>query len=231
MIKCEMHLHVLGTSPCAKVAPDDIAKLYSKAGYGAITVTNHYMKWLFLNYYKAETEEGKLKFYIDSYKSLKKSCQPYGIKVFLGMELNPEFINTPEHCPAAEILCYGVTEKFLYQYPGLYDYSLENLYELFNKNGIVMFQSHPFREYCLRFDPKYLHGVEIYNGHPTHNSHNDAAEKYAKENNLLGISGSDFHEFDGTISGGIYIPESINDSPSLAKYIKNNTLQYLRKEV
>lgn len=231
MIKCEMHLHVLGTSPCAKVAPDDIARLYSEAGYGAIVVTNHYMKYLFSDYYKFDTEEEKIKFYIVSYKSLKKSCKPYCIKVFLGMELNPEFINTLEHNPAAEILCYGVTEKFLYKYQRLYDYSLKDLFELFEKNGIVIFQSHPFRDNCIRFDPKYLHGVEIYNGHPMHNSHNDTAKQYAKDNNLLSVSGSDFHEIGNTISGGIYIPESINDSPSLARYIKNNPLQLIRKEI
>ena len=40
-----------GLKPCARVEAEEIARLYSEAGYGAIAVTNHYMKYLFDSYY------------------------------------------------------------------------------------------------------------------------------------------------------------------------------------
>lgn len=228
MIKCEMHMHILGISPCARVAPQEIAKIYHEAGYGAVTVTNHYMKYLFKSY-DIESEEGKIKFYIDSYKSLKDCCAPYGIKIFLGMELNPDCLNTPENNPGVELLCYGVTEEFLYKNPRLYDLTQKEFFKLAENNGILVYQAHPFRGYCLRADPRYMHGVEIYNGHPFHDSHNNLAEEFAKEHNLKGISGSDFHETGNTVRGGIYIPEDINDSKGLAGYLKGNTPLLIRE--
>lgn len=125
-----MHLHTLGGSGCAIEKPRDIARIYSSMGYGAITVTNHYMKNIFENYYpaKAKTAGDKIKHYINFYRQVKRCCKPYGIKVFLGLELNPECMNTPEVAPAAEFLCYGVTEKFLYDYPLLYEYNQKDLF-------------------------------------------------------------------------------------------------------
>jgi hypothetical protein len=144
------------------------------------------------------------------------------------MELNPECTNTPTVAPASEFLCYGITEKFLRSHPRLYDYTQKELFELFNSEGIAMFQSHPFRGYCVLGDFRYLHGLEVYNGHPYHNSNNEKAEQTAKENNLIGISGSDFHETDNTIRGGIYIPKYIDSGKELSAYIKNNKLRLIR---
>lgn len=225
LIKCEMHLHTLGGSPCAKVMPENIAEIYSEAGYGAITVTNHYMKYIFESFYPFSTDKERIKYFISHYKTLEKCCKPFGIKVFLGMELNPEIMNAKAAMPAAEFLCYGVTEKFLYDYPRLYNYTQKELFELFDKNNILMFQAHPFRGYCTLGDLKYMHGVETFNGF--HESFNHKSEDLAKENNLLRVSGSDFHE-KGVPNGGIYIPDSIDSSEKLAHYIKNNKIQLIR---
>lgn len=229
MIKCEMHLHIYGASGCAAETPENIAKIYYKAGYGAITVTNHYMKYIFENYYpsRLNTDRERIKYYVSFYKELKKCCKPYGIKVFLGMELNPECMNTAEVTPAAEFLCYGVTEKFLYDYPCLYDYTQKELFEIFNSNKILMFQAHPFRGYCIRGDFRYMHGLEVYNGN--HQNNNQMAEAAAKQNNLLAVSGSDFHvNLENSVSGGILIPENINNSVQLAMYIKNNRIELIK---
>jgi tyrosine-protein phosphatase YwqE len=223
-----MHLHTAGGSGCAQVEAEEIAKLYSEAGYGAIAVTNHYMKSVFENYYPPLSDKERITRYISLYERLQKCCAPYKIKVFLGMELNPECMNTPLVAPAAEFLCYGMTPKFLYDYPRLYEYTQKELFELFSKKGIAMFQSHPFRGQCVRGDVKYMHGLEVFNGHPFHISNNDLSEALAKENNLKGISGSDFHQKGKTITGGIYIPESISTGAQLADYIINNDCRLIK---
>lgn len=217
-VKCEMHLHTAGASPCARVEAEEIARLYSEAGYGAIAVTNHYMKHLFENYYPPMSDIKKVEMYLGFYRELKEKCRPYGIKVFLGMELNPDCMNI-EVTPQVEFLCYGVTEEFLLRHPRLFDLSQSQLYGLFEENGILMYQSHPFRGYCYRANPKLMHGVEAHNGHPGHQSNNGQALAFAKEHNLLQIAGSDFHE--GAITSGIYIPDDIEDDAGLVKYLRS----------
>lgn len=223
-----MHLHTLGASPCGKVSPSEIAAMYHNAGYKAITVTNHYMKLLFTHMYPCVTEREKIKYFIGFYKSVKNYCKQYGIKVFLGMELNPESMNTPDVVPAAEFLCYGVTEEFLYKNLKLYDLTQKELFNLFEKNNILMLQSHPFRGYCVLGDYRYMHGVEVYNGHPVHDSNNQKSEEFANIHNLIGIAGSDFHEKNG-ITSGIYIPEGIENSTQLVDYLKNNALTLIKE--
>lgn len=219
LIKCEMHLHTKGASPCAQVEPREIARLYSGAGFGAIAVTNHYMKYLFDVCYPPVSDREKAEIYLNYYRELKKECKPFGIKVFLGMELNPEKMNTPTSAPAAEFLCYGFDEDFLPENPRLYELTQRQLYELFEKKGYLMYQSHPFRAYCVQGDPEFMHGAEVYNGHPTQNSNNETALRFARRHSLLQIAGSDFH--DGTISAGIYIPEDIEDGAQLVKYLRS----------
>jgi len=228
LIKCEMHLHTFGGSPCGKVSPRDIAILYNRAGYGAITVTNHYMKYFFEHMYPFGSDTDRIKNYIGFYKGVEYYCKPFGIKVFLGMELNPECMNTPTASPAAEFLCYGVTEDFLYNNLRLYDYTQRELFELFNRNDIVMLQSHPFREYCTLGELEYMHGIEEYNGHKGHTSHNEKAKELVKQQGFIGISGSDFHEMDG-ITAGVYIPETIDNNIQFAEYIKNNKLKLIKE--
>lgn len=217
LIKCEMHLHTKGASPCAQVEPPRIAELYALAGYGAIAATNHYMKYLFESYYPEGSDRSRTEFFLSHYRRLREECRPCGIKVFLGMELNPESMNT-EVVPAAEFLCYGFDEEFLLQNPRLFELPQRQLFELFEEKGFVMFQSHPFRSYCVQGDPEFMHGVEVHNGHPTHFSNNDRALRFANEHSLLQIAGSDFH--DGAITAGIYIPKDIEDGAGLARYLK-----------
>jgi predicted metal-dependent phosphoesterase TrpH len=226
MIKCETHLHTKGASYCGLSSPEEIAAEYYLNDYGAVVVTNHYMQYLFDTLYTERTLKQKVARYISYYKRLKECCAPH-IKVFLGLELNLNCMNTPEVMPAAEFLCYGVTEEFLYRNMELYNLTQRQLFELCEENGIVMFQSHPFRSYCVLGDPKYMHGVEVYNGHPTQQTNNEKSERFAGEHNLREISGSDYHSAGGA-GGGIYIPENIDTERQLAGYIKNNKLKLIK---
>lgn len=103
-------------------------------------------------------------------------------------------------------------------------------FKLFDKNGILMFQAHPLRGYCVLGDLKYMHGLEVYNGN--HENYNEKCLALAKENNLLCVSGSDYHGGgENAVSGGILIPQNINDEIQLAGYIKNNKLKLIKKGI
>jgi hypothetical protein len=228
MIKCETHLHAAGGSPCASAAPAEIAADYARAGYKAVCVTNHYMKSLFEYYYPAGGEREKIAYYISIYRAVKAECKKRGIKTFLGMELNPQCTNTETVEPVQEYLCYGLTEKFLYDNPRLYDLTQKEQFALLSASGGAMFQAHPFRGYCTRGDPKYMHGAECFNGHAGHDSHNDLAGAFAAENGLLRLSGSDYHDAGTEIRGGVWLPEEIGSDKEFAAYLLSGTARLIR---
>lgn len=222
LIKCEMHLHSKGGSGCAQMEPDEIAQAYFKMGYGAITITNHYIKFLC-----EEICDGNPRKYaehiISLYEKLKKSCKKYNIKVFLGLELTPYRPFEKN----VDILIYGLTPKLLFANPELYLLSDEKLFEFANQNNLIICQAHPFRDYCRRFDINYIHGIEAYNGYPLHPANNELSVSYAQEHKKLMVSGSDFHEVDLSlpqdyVRGGILIPDYINNAVELARFLKNN---------
>ena len=57
-----------------------------------------------------------------------------------------------------------------------------------------MYQAHPYRKNAKPLDIRYLDGIEAFNVHPKHNSRNYLAVRFAKENGLAMIAGSDCHD-------------------------------------
>ena len=106
--------------------------------------------------------------------------------------------------------------------------NIESFSELAHKNGLLIFQAHPFRKNITRADPKLLDGAEIYNGCPRHESHNDKAEKWAKDNGLKGTSGSDFHELEDVAHGGIITDTEIKHNKDLLKILTENNYEIIK---
>ena len=94
-----------------------------------------------------------------------------GFQVYLGMEIRfPHDEN--------DFLVYGMTEEFFQKYPWIYEKELPDLYQIAEKEGMTIIQAHPFRSVCFPADPECLHGIEIFNGNPRHDSHNDLARRW-----------------------------------------------------
>ena len=66
------------------------------------------------------------------------------------------------------------------------------------------------------FLPKFLDGIEVYNGNPRHESNNPRARAWAEEHHLLFSSGSDYHETEDVARGGMIFPGEIHNSKELA---------------
>ena len=92
--------------------------------------------------------------------------------------------------------------------------------EIANHYEILIFQAHPFRPGVTPVAPGLIDGIEVYNGNPRHNSHNDRALAFAKKHNLLKISGSDFHRINDVGRGGIILPGKISSSQELVSFFK-----------
>lgn len=195
-MKIELHLHTKEVSPCGWVSAADSVKAYKQAGYDAIVVTDHFNYYV-LDAAKTDDTKKRVDHYLKGYRTAMAEGEKCGLKVILGVEValcnyGPE-----------DYLLYGVSEEMLYSNPYLYNLSLAELRQVCDQYNVLLFQAHPFREYLNRADLELLDGVEVNNGNPRHNSHNDLALKWATENHKIKSSGSDFHQADDLARGGI----------------------------
>lgn len=220
----EMHLHTKETSNCANVPAKVLIEEYIKAGYDGIVVTDHLSPSTYMKY-KRELLPWKKKvdFFLRGYKEVLKSANGR-TPVLLGMELR---FRTSEG--DNDYLVYGINEDFLYNTPKLLEMNIKSFYELAQKNGFLVFQAHPFRVGMKVTNPKFLDGVEIFNGNPRHNSSNDIASAWAKKYDLMVTSGSDYHEIEDLGSGGIYFNKKISDNKTLLEELRKQDYELKQK--
>ncbi len=210
-----MHFHTKDTSNCANVKAEFAVEEYIKAGYDGIVVTDHLSPSTFMKYGRELLSwKKKVDFFLRGYKSAVKTANGR-IPVLLGMELR---FNKSEG--DNDYLVYGITEEFLYSHPELLHLNSKKFYELCQKNNFLVFQAHPFRVGMKVTNPKYLDGIEIFNGNPRHNSSNDIAEMWAKKYDLMVTSGSDYHEIGDLGIGGIWFDKKITDNKTLIEELK-----------
>ena len=220
MIKLETHCHSAGGSPCGTTSIDDIVKFYKDAGYGGIVLTNHYDTYL-KDYYGVENDTQVVDRFFALYDELSVKCAKVGIKTFFGAEVRIS-------CTFTEYMLYGFDRQFLYDNKNLCALTQRELFTLADKNGLFMFQTHPFRNGIEAGDPKYMHGAESFNGHYHHYNNNDKAEEFCEKNNLIKMSGTDFHHDDQPITAGMMIPDDIETNEQLTKYIKKNNFERIK---
>lgn len=207
--KYELHCHTGCVSRCGRVAPEEIVKLYKDKGYSGIVVTDHYSPMTFKRNWCPQKE---IDFYLSGYRRMKAAAGE-GFTVLLGMELRHYFT-------ANDYLVYGIDEEFLYQAGNLMKVWEKDVYKLAKKKGYLVYQAHPFRTGIRRCNPDYIDGVEVYNGKTVQSQNNEAYE-WAKENNKLMVSGSDFHTVKNLARGGIITAERINNNDDLLRILKS----------
>ncbi len=206
----EMHLHTKETSNCAHIPAKTAVEEYIKAGYDGIVVTDHLSPSTYMKYGRELLPwSKKVDFFLRGYKAVKKAAAGR-IDVLLGMELR---FRTSEG--DNDYLVYGINEEFLYKTPKLLEMNIKSFYELAHKNGFLVFQAHPFRVGMKVTNPKFLDGIEVFNGNPRHNSSNDIAVAWAKKYDLMVSSGSDYHEIEDLGSGGIWFNKELTDNKNL----------------
>ncbi len=223
--KYETHLHTRETSSCAKVSAKEIPHLYKEAGYDGIVVTDHYSP-SFFEPRRAIDWERCVKQYLEGYYIAANEGVKIGMPVLLGMEITFEESYN-------DYLVYGIDERFLYRNPRLHKKTLKEFRKIADKYGLFVAQAHPFRPYMKEVKPKFLDGMEVFNGNPRHDSHNDLAMEYAKKKKLQALSGSDFHQLEDLARGGIAIDEFVTSSEELAEYLHHasNPVSLIRSEL
>lgn len=210
--KYEMHFHTKESSPCAKVPAKEGIMLYQNAGYDGIVVTDHFSQSIFKDMKNAKWEN-ICDAFLEGYRSAKEASKKGKLNVLLGMELR--FTENEN-----DYLLYGITKDFLYQNPWIYEKTLQEVYELSKKEHFLIIQAHPFRANCVLAPLEYIHGIEVFNANPRHDSKNELAKATADTYNLMALKGTDFHQIDD-LSGTFYtFSQSPKDEADLVRQLK-----------
>lgn len=220
MIKLEAHCHT-GASGCADTPIEILAKRYKESGYGGIVVTNHISEYEFYKKHEGTTAKEKKEYFINVYNESKKVINSYGLKTFFSCEVS---VKSDIH---SEFILYGVTPEIINKYEPLFSYTQKELFEIANIENMFMYKTHPFRVNEYAGDPKYMHGAEYFNGHYHHESNNHLAREFCEKNNLIKLSGTDFHHACQPITGGIYVPEDINNEYELRDYVASGKAELI----
>ena len=216
--KYEMHGHTKMVSQCGQMEPKDIIDTYKYSGYSGLVVTEHYSPLTFgLNsYYKPQR---LIEFYLSSYYEMKK-YETDDFSVMFGMELR-------HYATGADYLIYGVDPEWLRQQGNLLAKFERQVYKMMHEQGYLVFQAHPFRPYILRCNPKYIDGIEIYNGKCDKKT-NDKALAWAEKTGKLMVSGSDFHEGEQLARGGIITEKPIKNNADLLDVLKSQDFEMIK---
>lgn len=221
-MRIEMHIHTSNVSPCARVPAPEAARIHAKAGMDAVVVTEHFNDYVLESFPGSPRE--KVDRYLDGYRAVQEEGARLGLTVILGME--SRILGGSE-----DFLIYGIDPDFLYANPTFYHYTQKEAFDACCEYGALLLQAHPFRTGCHPRDPKFLHGIEIYNGHPRHDNNNDQAEAWANEHGLrLRTSGSDFHQVQDCGTGGILIDGTVSNSKELASWLLNKPFTLIKSK-
>lgn len=213
--KYDLHVHTCESSRCGKATAPEIVEKYLEEGYRGVLITDHFKGAIFEN--KETTWDEKMDAFLKGYKATKEIGDKAGLDVFLGVELR---LPTAE---IVEISAVGITETILRRYENLNNYSLEQLYELANKEGFLLLQVHPFRTNNKVMPSNLLHGYEVINAASKEEVNNQAYTLCQKEN-LPFIAGSDFHSVDKMRKCGIYTKTPIESIKDLVDRVKSKSI-------
>lgn len=208
----ETHVHTAPVSPCARMSAAQTVQTYQRRGYQGMVVTDHMHPGTFRRMPDASWEE-KASYFLSGYREAKTAAEN-SFRVFLGMEIR--FLENDN-----DYLLFGVDEAFVCNTLRLDRFStLRDFRPVADRNGLLLFQAHPFRHEMQVTDYHLLDGIEVYNGNSSHNSSNDIAAHWAEKYNLRPLSGSDFHGEQCVPPGGIYMHHPIRDNRELTAALR-----------
>lgn len=208
----ELHAHTNAVSSCATASPEEAVACYRSIGYDGIVITEHLYEGYVEKHGGAEHWDQVITAYLKGYQAAQKAAEGTALQIFLGMELRFGGHNN-------DYLVYGITEDYLRSCGNITVMTPAQYFASIDGTGIYIAQAHPFRNYMTILPPENLHGMEIQNGCVRHNSRNNLAALWAKDLDLVGISGSDFHVIGDEGRGGVILNERPKDAQQLADRI------------
>lgn len=208
--KTELHAHTNPVSGCSDIDPKDLVLIYKENGYDSVAVTNHFIA----DRLQGENGQEKVKWYLEDYYKCAEEGALIGLNVILGAEIRFTENNN-------DYLIFGICPEDLIDIYKLLPYGIDNFYREYKNEKNIIIQAHPFRDKMEEVKPESLDGIEAFNVHPNHNSRIGVAAKYARDNKLIAICGSDFHHYGQECLCGILTKKPLKDSYDVAKALKS----------
>lgn len=195
MFKTELHCHTRDASGCSNMSAEATVERYLEYGYTTLVITNH-----FTAFSGMDDPELWLK-QVDStyvaYDNLVKASKGR-LNILLGMEARLT-------CNGNDYLTFGGFDREFLEKTGS-AFLKRNIFEycdMIHERGGFVSQAHPFRYNQVMTQPGPLDGIEVFNGHFKHDSHNDFAYMWAEKYHKIKTSGTDHHDDDHYPDGGI----------------------------
>jgi predicted metal-dependent phosphoesterase TrpH len=224
MFKAELHSHTRETSNCGKATAAELVDAYIANGYSTVVITDHLSTHTYFRYdYDKMSWDEKIDVFLLGYKAALEAAKGR-INVLLGMEIRFDSSDSPN-----DYLVFGIDEKFLRKNRKLIDMDIKSFSKLAHKNGLLIYQAHPFRTDMTITNPEYLDGIEVYNGCVRHNSNNDIALAWAEKYKLKKTSGSDFHRLGDEARAGIVTKTEIKTNADLLSILLSGDYELIRE--
>lgn len=215
--KTELHCHSRDASGCSHESAEGIAEKYIKAGYTTVFLTNHFAP----SGGDDENWEAKIE---KRYRALELLKNAAGDKLNILMGLEFRFVQNSN-----DYLVFGFDRDYLTSRRDILKMGIHSFTKMAREDGILTIQAHPFRFGMTVTNPNDVDGIEIFNGHPGHNSNNDIAEAWAKKYGKIMTSGTDHHDPEHLPRGGILTDFPITGEKQLIEVLKSGEYELIRE--
>lgn len=201
----DLHVHTRETSLCGHVSGIKMVEEYARLGYNGIAVTDHLHEEYITSLSCRSNWDDCVTEYLSGYRCAKSRGDALGFDVILGLEIR--FLPNEN-----DYLIYGVDEAFLRNHPFLHRTHIQEFWQKYNEKVLII-QAHPYRGGGVDLRPECLHGLEVVNCNPRHDSHNGLAMSLAEEQpHLLRICSSDAHRPEDVGRASMLFDHQIVDS-------------------
>ena len=219
--KTELHCHSKDASGCSHESVEGICEKYLRYGYTTVCLTNHFTPEG--NFLDPAEWAAKVRRKYAAYEKL-KACANGRLTILMGLEFR--FVQNSN-----DYLVFGFDEDWLVSHTGeMLRMGIRKFTEMARAAGLFTIQAHPFRHGMVVTDASCVDAVEIFNGHPGHNSNNDIAEAWARKYGKIMTSGTDHHNPDHMPDAGIRTDFPITSEAVLIETLRSGAFTLIRGE-
>lgn len=221
----DLHIHTSGIGICPTASPEEMMECAIGAGLTTVVLTNHVAKsalkkaGLSAAYDSAADADAAAQAWLAFCDLLKAeydrtvAAAAGRLNVIYGAEFR-----APD--TGSDFLIYGITDKIMRELEGIIKQKIKYAAPRFREAGCLVYQAHPFRNGQTVTSPDLLDGIEVCNFNIKVDSRNDIALLWEKMMGKKGICGSDFHNPDSAMGGGIVTDEPITDNETLVRILR-----------